>query len=303
MRGTILAAGLAVACVAGIAVVQPALSARTAKIKLGADVTALPPAEQLKAMTVGYHAAGSDILWAMLLLEYGTHWEQHRALEGLPRYIDGILALDKDHPMVYEFVDTLLVLAKTDNKATQDDVRIVRAYFERGTRERPFDAKIWLQYGQFLAFLAPSFLTDADEKERYRHDGALAIIHAVDLGADADRSLAASSILSKTGETKAVIQQLQRAYALTDNPETRQQISLKLQRLEASTEAEDAVAKVDYDWRSHYPFLSRNAVLLIGPTRETPRCAGPASARDARCASDWSAATAPMTRAVGVTPP
>ena len=215
---------------------------------------------------------------------------------GLPRYFDGILALDEDHPLAYEFLDTILVVAKTGSAATPDDVRTARAYFERGTRERPADSRLWLTYGQFLAFLAPSFLTDPDEKDRYKHDGALAIMHAVDLGADADRSLAASSILGKTGESKAVISQLQRAYALTDNPDTRQQISLKLQRLQASTDTEDAVAKVEYDWRTNYSFVSRNAALLMGPTRDTASCAGPASSREPRCAGDWSTAVGGATR-------
>ena len=223
-------------------------------------------------------------------MEYGTHAADHRAIAGLPRYVDGIVALDPNHPAVYEFIDTLLVVAKNGGPATPGDVRLVRAYFERGTRDRPFDAKLWLQYGQFLAFMAPSFLDDDQEKETYRRDGALAITRAVDLGAEAERSIAATTILSKTGETKAAIQQLQRAYALTDNPETRQQISLKLQRLRATTDSEDAVAKVEQDWRTNYPFLSRNAALLIGPTRDPLRCAGAVASRDVRCASDWSAA-------------
>lgn len=290
MRDTLVALALGLAAAAGIAVVQPSL--HLAKVKLGADVTALPPAEHLKAMSLGYRAAGADVLWASLLVEFGTHAAEHRPIEGLSRYVDGITALDPSHPAVYEFLDTLLVVAKSGGAATPEDVRLVRGYFERGMRDRPYDAKLWLQYGQFLAFLAPSFLTDDAEKERSRRDGALAITRAVDLGADADRSLAATSILSKTGETKAAIAQLQRAYALTDNPDTRQQISLKLQKLQASTDAEDAVAKVERDWRANYPFLSRNAALLIGPTRDPARCAGPASSRDARCAADWTAAIA-----------
>lgn len=290
MKELLVAASLAVAAALGIAIVQPSLHLK--KVKLGPDVTALPPPDHLKTMALGYRAAGADVLWATMLVEYGTHAQDHRSLDGLSRYVDGILALDPYHPTIYEFIDTLLVVAKTGGAATPDDVRRVREYFERGTRDRPNDAAIWLQYGQFLAFMAPSFLSDAAEKERYRRDGALAISRAVDLGADADRSLAASTILSKTGETKAAIRQLQRAYALTDNPETRRQISIKLQRLEATTDAEDAAATVDNDWRANYAFLSRNTTLLMGPTRDSLRCVGARSSRDRGCASDWSAAVA-----------
>lgn len=290
MKAPLAALAIALAASAGIAVVQPSL--HLAKVKLGTDVTALPPAEHLKTIAIGYRAATADILWADLLVTYGTHASEHRAIEGLTRYVDGIVALDPGHPSVYEFLDTLLVVAKNGGTATPEDVRLVRSYFERGTRDRPYDAKLWLQCGQFLAFIAPSFLVDEREKETYRRDGALAITRAVDLGVDADRSLAATSILSKAGETKAAIRQLEHAYALSDNPETRKQISLKLQRLQATTDTEDAVAKVESDWRTNFPFLSRNAALLVGPSRDPLRCAGPVTSRDPRCARDWSSAVA-----------
>ena len=171
-------------------------------------------------------------------------------------------------------------------------MRLTRRYFERGTAEHPYDGDLWLTYGQFLAFLAPSFIADPAEQDRWRRDGAFAIVHAVDLGADAQRSLSASTILSRAGESKAAIKQLQRAYALSDDPDTRQQISLKLQRLEASTESEDIITKVEQEWHTQLPFLSRSAALLVGPTRDTAACAGPASNAIAACAGDWSAATA-----------
>ncbi len=291
-RSELLAIALAIGCAVGVGMVQPVLQRNNKKIRLGADTTSLPPPRQLKALALGYNAAGADLLWAKLLVEHGIHASSHREFEGVPRYVDGILELDRDHPMIYRYLDTMLVMAKPGVVATEADVRLTRRYFERGTADHPYDSDLWLTYGQFLAFLAPTFIVDSAEQDRWRRDGAFAILHAVDLGANAERSLSASSILSRAGESKAAIKQLQRAYALSDEPDTRQQISLKLQRLQASSESEDVITKVEQDWQTYTPFLTRGAALLVGPFRAPAACAGPASNAVAACAGDWSTATA-----------
>jgi hypothetical protein len=280
-----------IACAAGIQFVQTPLAKKTLKVSVRDDASALPPPKQLRAMTFGYRAAVANLLWAKLLVEHGLHSQERRPFEAAPRYLEGILELEPEHPMAYAFVDTLLVTAKAGSLPTEADVRLARAFLERGVRERPYDHDVWLHYGQFIAFIAPSSLSDEAEIQRWRRDGALAMARAVELGADADRSLAASTILSKAGEKKAAIRQLQSAFAITDDPETRRQIIIKLQRLEATPEAEDVVSRVEYEWRSRYPFLTRGAALLIGPYRSPSACAGPASFAAAHCAADWSTAT------------
>jgi len=291
MKAALAAIALAVACAAGIQVVQTPLAKNTLKVRLEDDASALPPPKQLRALTFGYHAAAADLLWAKLLVEHGLHTQERRVFEAAPRYIEGIVELQPEHPMVYGFVDTLLVTAKAGGLPTEADARLARGYLERGVRERPFDHDVWLHYGQFLAFLAPSYLKEDQEIERWRRDGAFAIARAVELGADADRSLAASTILSKTGEKKAAIRQLQSAFAITDDPETRRQIAFKLQRLEATPDAEEVVSRVEHEWRARYPFLTRGASLLVGPYRSPAACAGPLSYAIAKCAPDWSTAT------------
>lgn len=277
-------------CALGIAAVQPRLSKEVAAVKLGDDATALPPPRQLRAMALGYRSAAADLLWAKLLVEQGVRSEQKRTFEGIRQYIDGIIELEPDHPTLYRFVDTLLIY-KPGAVGTADDARAARAYLERGTRERPYDHEMWLHYGQFVAFLGPSFLSDNDEIQRWRKEGALAISQAVELGADADRTLSASTLLSKAGETKAAIQQLQNHYALTDNPDTRQQIRLKLEKLQGSVEVANAVGVVEGVWRDRYPFLTKGETLLVGPPRDPAHCAGPGSFQARECAADWTDAT------------
>jgi hypothetical protein len=286
LRAMLPALLVAAVSVVGIAVVQPTLASNTHKLHQRDDVFLLPPPDQLRAMTLGYRAAATDLLWAKLILEYGLHAQEKRPFPDVTRYIDGILTLEADFPAIYDFVDTI-VMYPAPPGATDEDAHITRRYLERGTRERPYDQKVWVRYGQFIAFLAPSFLKDKNEIEQWRYDGALALAHAVELGADAQRSLAASTILSHAGERKATIEHLQRAYAMTDDVEMREQFLLKLRALQADAEAERAVTFVDRELKSRYPFLPRGAGLLIGPSRPATTCAGPASYARRGCARDW----------------
>ncbi|MFO0735777.1 MAG: hypothetical protein U0270_07855 [Labilithrix sp.] len=287
-RGELLAALAALGCTALLAVLQPAFTAKLKPFRYQTSVLDLPPAAHVKRMSLGYHSALVDVLWAKLLVEQGLHFQDKRRFEALPSYLDAIIELEPRFTPVYEYVDTLLLfqyLPGGDREA-----HLARSYLERGTRERPYDHRVWLHYGQYLAFLAPSFLSDKAEAERWRTDGAIALARAVDLGADADRGLAASTILDKAGERKAAIAQLQRHYALTDDPDTRRQIRLKLERMNATVEAEGSINEVEQLWRGHYPFLSRGEVLLIGPRRDGTRCAG-SRGYDRECAADWNTAT------------
>ncbi len=277
-------------CASAIGIVQPRLANVQKHVKRD-DILVLPPPEQLRAMTFGYRTVGADLFWAKLLIEHGLHWDERRAFPDMPTYIDAILALDPDHPIIYDFVDTLLLFVP--NGATEDDARLARSYLERGTKQRPSDPNIWLRYGEYVAFLGPSFIKDPAVADQWRKDGAFALAHAVELGADPDRALAATSMLSKAGERKATIRYLRRAYALTDNPETRRQIRLKLEKLNATIESEDAeaaVEAVEYEWRFRYPFVSRSATLLLGPHRDPAACAGPSAEGQKGCPRDWTSA-------------
>lgn len=291
-RGDLLAAGAALVGAVAIAFLQPTIGAKVGHVRLDDDESALPPPRELRAMTLGYRSAVADLVWAKLLVEYGMRSEQRRTFASLPRFLDAIIELEPDHRTLYQFVDALLFF-KPGGVATAADARLSRAYLERGTRERPYDHEVWLHYGQFVAFLAPSILSDEAEIEQWRKDGALAIAHAVELGADADRSLAASSILRKGGDTKANIQHLRRAYALSDNPDTRHQLLLKLQLLQKTEmveEVEKTVGFVEHEWQTNHPFLTRGAALLVGPRRDPALCAGPHTRGSSTCPANWTEA-------------
>lgn len=287
---TAAALGATLVCAVGIGLLQAPLMGQLRNVKLRDDMSALPPARDVRVLAFGYRAAAADAVWASLLVEQGTRASEKRPFAAVTRYIDAIIELDPKHPSIYKFADSLIIY-RTVGVADEADARMARAYLERGTKEFPYDHRIWLQYGQFLAFLGPSFLKDEAEVEQWRRDGAFAMARAVELGEDADRVLTVATLLGKAGETKAQIANLQRAYAMTDNPDTRQQILMKLQRLNASTGMSEVVEVVEQEWQRRFPFLSRGSTLLLGPQRDPALCAGPESWKDPRCPRDWTAAT------------
>jgi len=289
MQGAPIVAALLAVCTLGVARTQPRLARIAHDVKEQDDVYALPPPAQLRALTFGYDAAAIDLLWAKLLVEYGTHWHEKREFHPDP-YLDAILALDPTYVPVYRFADTLLCYRPLH--ATEADARKTRAILERGTRELPGDYLVWQEYGQFSAFLGPGFLPESDgaEKQRWRDEGARAIARAADLGADDSMLLVAAGMFERAGERDAQIKALRRSYALTDDPEQQAIIVNKLARLEASATneaAERAKRIIESRWKREAPFLTRGEFLLLDPAPDAARCAGPATADDEACTRDW----------------
>jgi hypothetical protein len=291
-RFSYASAALLVIGAAGVARTQPLLASAVHQTHDNDDVYAFPPPAQLRAMTLGWKAATVDMLWATLLVQYGTHWSEHRDFTQVPLYMDAMLGLEPDYAPAYRFADTML--AYRPLQGTEHDVMLARAYLERGTRVRPDDAKLWMQYGQFLAFVAPSFLRSGADIEAWRRDGANAMGHAVELGADADRALSAATLLTTAGATREAIRYLEHAYAFTEHPsmrEVHEAIGRKLASLQATQvrDAADAAARiVDGRWRREMPFVPRPRYLLLGPAVDAALCAGLQAAHDRACARDWS---------------
>jgi hypothetical protein len=148
-----------------------------------------------------------------------------------------------------------------------------------------------LRYGQFLAFFAPTYVKDPQEFEEWRATGAREIMRAVELGADADLSLSATTILSKSGERDALIQHLIRSYALANDEQTRRDIEARLIHFKAEKDAEGMreAAKVFNEYRElRFPYLTPTQLQLMGPLRDPPACAGYPRVHDQHCWGEWS---------------
>lgn len=291
MNGAASFGALAVAGAIGVALTQPGLATTLHDAKAKEDVYVLLPPAQLKVATLGHEAATVDLLWAKLLVDWGTRFSEKRPFPDVFHYLDTILELEPNYAPLYLFCDTL-ILYRNDG-GQPEDARRTRDYLERGTRERPGDPEVWLHYGQFLAYMSASYLPPGPELDEFKSTGALALTKAVDLGSDATRSLSAATLLAKYGKSDAAIRALRRAYALTDDPQEQQEIAAKLSSLQADAERDEAEEDgrfIEGEWRAGAPFMPRAAFLLVGPMRDPRACAGPGGSFARECAPDWTSA-------------
>jgi len=288
-RETTLALACFALCALGVSQLQPRLAGELHAIKDTDDIYPFPPPSILRLATLGYVDATTDTLWGKLLVEHGSHWVEHRPFNDLEQYLDAIVALDPTYRPFYEYVDTLLCYRPMNGH--EPDAKAAREYLKAGLLVLPNDADLWLHYGQFVAFMGPSYLASEDEQQAWRREGALAIQHAVDLGVDVDRGIAASSLLkNRFGETEAAEKFLERAYALTDDESERAEIVARLEAMHADRSLDCSrrtVEAVESAWRRGYTFLDRGTFTLIAPTPDPAHCVGAAAALEPACARNW----------------
>lgn len=298
LRGTGLAAavGLAGALAIG-AVRQPAVDQHEA-VKETTEAFLLPPPEQLKVFSLGYRAALADYLWAHVLVTQGLRLGERRRFATILEFLDAIVTLDPDFREPYLLADTLTTIQAVS--ATVEEVRGVRKLLERGTRQFPDDAQIWLTAGEFITYVAPgSYLKELpEEAARWRVEGVTFLQRAGELGsADgfvAARALGGGRSLLRAGEREAAIRFYRKALSTLEDPELREQVEAMLIKLdgERAVQAHRARARrFEEDWRRAYPSWSLTGVFAAGPPFDPAACAGGSvapAASSSLCATRWS---------------
>jgi tetratricopeptide (TPR) repeat protein len=265
-------------------------------VKVKTAVSALPPPAVRRGMSLGYPAALADYLWAHVLVTQGLRASERRPFDYVEQYLDAINDLAPKFREPYRLADSILVMQIGDPDR-EGSVRAARRILERGLKELPYDAELWLNYGQFLAYLAPGSLHDAEERKAWRSEGARALARVADLaGADENvlaRSMSAATLLTRYGERDAAIRFLDRAYAMTDSEDARAEIQQRLNVLLRGKRASRQFVFVnafDSLWRESLPFGSRAMLSVIGPAVRSWDCAGPRAQRvQPNCQRDWSA--------------
>jgi hypothetical protein len=293
MRGTWLAAIAVLLSAAVVAVTLPRLRAGQRRLRETSDVYVLPPPEQVVRLSLGHRAALADYLWAHVLVEQGLHTFERRRFEHLTVYLDTINVLDPQFRDPYLMADALITFQANDTPV--HEVRKAREIMERGVAARPLDAELWLVLGQFVAYIAPgSYLSDEQEIQRWRRDGALMLARAAELGSSDSsiswQAIGGAGILHRAGERDAAIRFLRRTLAVTDDEELKEQLQRQLRALMGEQQADiynRRDARFRELWRRDAPFTNRTTMLLLGPPYDTAYCAGGAHRDEERCARTW----------------
>jgi hypothetical protein len=296
--GTIL---LVFATVVAVSAVRRHLFAAHKRAKEKEDVYFLPAPEQLSILSLGYKAAVADMLWAHVMVSQGLHSFENRRFDNLLLLYDAINQLAPTWRAPYLFADALI----TFQSATTPYEEVVKAreIMELGVKHLPYDAEIWLNLGQFVAFVAPgSYLVDHPEMAaRWRTEGALYLARAAELSGDSSnigwQALGGANVLARAGELDAAVRFWQRAYAVTDDETLREDIRKKIARFgtqlaqEKSAERFSAYRKRDDAFKQlvtgELPFIRRNAALVLGPPPHPYLCAGLPEDGRPKCATTW----------------
>lgn len=290
---TVLAVLLAIASAVTVGVAQSHTRTAHAKLRVEDDTYPLPPAEQVKLATLGYHAAAADFIYAHVLVSYGLHFEEKRRFEYVGRYLNTIASLDPTFVQTYLYADTLITLQPKPPR--DEDYDEARALLLRGTRELPTNQRVWLAAGQFIGYLAPPRFEDKAKRKAWELEGAQLLAQACELASD-DRSLpyhclAAATTLNKTGQREALITMLSRTLAVNDDPGVRETALNTLRTWVSQQEQEKAqrrIAAFERVRSEKYSFLTLDGALTWG-SPWSPSCvtAQPAEVMDPACTTSW----------------
>lgn len=311
-----------------IALVRSNLFMVEEEVQAKHDVYFLPPPEQLVTISLGYRHAIADLVWAHMLVGQGLRLQERRRFDTLLRLYDAVNALDPTFRTPYVMADALIsfnvipTTKDTQEIASQqvlpyEDVLKAREVMERGVKALPDDAEMWLALGQFVSYIAPnSYLEDRpEEAARWRHEGVAYLERAVALSggnpAISWQALGGASILKEAGELDAVVRFLERAYAVTEDEELRQDLerrlevlrkrrSVELTKLDSTLQKrlEERLARSSaYQRRrraaeslvkAELPFISATTGDVMGPPLFPSGCAGPGH-HEPGCATSWAA--------------
>ena len=275
---------------------QPRLRHGAAVVKNRSDVYSLPPPAILTRLSLGYRSALADYLWAHVLVTQGLRMGDRRPFPEIGQYLHAINHLDPRFREPYRLADSLMSFQINDPDRGAS-VREARRVLERGLTEFPYDSELWLNYGQFLAYIGPGSLpVDAEERAEMQQAGARALIRAGEFAGDEAtvfKSMSAAAILHRKGEVDAAIRFLERLHAVADDEAVREDVGHRLRALRQGRQASrDFELSREFDslWQKDLPFVPRSWLSVLGPPVETWRCAGRRSERnDMPCTRDWPA--------------
>jgi tetratricopeptide (TPR) repeat protein len=286
--GTLLLVVVACAALVLIQLLRPELADRYQSARAKSDVLMLPSGEQVLVGSLGYRAALADFIFAHVLVSYGLHLKEKRRFEFIAHYLDVASTLDPKFRSPYYYADTLITMqAKASTRADYD---AARRLLERGLKERPYDTELWLVAGQFMAYIAPQYLTDEKAREEYRLAGAKILARTCELVGHNENipyhCITAASLLDKAGDRDAMVRFLERAVNVIDDPALQKVALAYLEKAQGESARERAAQRreaLDHAWKSDLLFVSRNKALVLGPGFDPAECAGDAEG----CVTSW----------------
>lgn len=294
-RHDLAALALATLGLFAIALERGPLAHSFGRVKDGSAAFLLPGVDQTYVASLGYRSALADLIYGHVLVSYGLHFQRNRRFVHVGDYLDVITRLDPKFRAPYWFADTLLTLQPEPPPV--EAYRKAREIQERGLKELPHDQALWSASGQFLAYLAPTHLTDPVEREDFRRAGARHLVQACNLISSNDNipyhCVTAARLMDQEGGNRAaIVSFLERLQAVSDDPKIQEMAAAYLARVagaEAQAAAAARQARFRGRWKGELGLSPRVEVAAVGPSFDGAACAGRSGLDEPRCATSWAA--------------
>jgi len=163
----------------------------------------------------------------------------------------------------------------------RENLRIARDIQERGLKEYPSDAELWLSTGMFVAYMAIQRLPENEDKREWKAQGARMIQHACEIWPQNEQSpqvcLTSLNLFEKAGQTEAGIANMERLLAIAEDAETRSRAMSYLAQLMGERDArqrEEIAGAIDELQFGDLPGLSRAQYQIMLPRSSVQSCVG-----------------------------
>ncbi len=275
----VVTGGLLLVALFGIAVSQSRLARDYKDLGKESGVYAIPQPEHLVVFSLGYRSALADLLFGRTMVDVGIHFVEKRVFEHLDAYLWAIIGLDPRIIELYQYADTMLTLSTVE--LPDENFRQARDILERGLKEFPDNAELWLSSGMFLSLVAPQRLPEKEDSDEWKEKGARMIEHGCTLlpeGAPLPAvCLTGARMFERVGQTEAAIKSTERLLAIADDEETRARAMAYLTQLmgeRAARRSERIAKRMEMERLIDLPMVNRTMYQLIIPDTSVTDCVG-----------------------------
>jgi hypothetical protein len=221
------------------------------------DLTYVPPANQLRWMSVGYREALADLLWIRALVFSGENIGKVD-IAATDRFVIGITELSPRFKRAYIWGGITAVYGAT-GKITRDQVDRSMGIYRRGLERFPESHELLYPAGMLLTHQVASTEGYTDqEKEAYAAEGIMMIRKAAAFGADPLVRRYATTLVAEHGTDQLAIQFLESQLAQAEDEDHRRLLRRKLSQLAGSgaVQAIEATrAQFELERRREAPYL------------------------------------------------
>jgi len=249
------------------------------------DVLYLPSATTLRLLSLGHREMAADLISARANVYFGSQVVARGDFDHLTRFLETAATLDPAFHRLYLRGAAMLVY--TGKEFSVEALQAANHLLKRGEEAFPGDWELPFQRGFNLLFELPRVVGENDARvPAWRQQGAEALRDSTLLeGGPAWLPNLAAKMLTQQGSEELALHHLERAYAVTDNPETRRMIAAELSKLRRQQAADNLSAdeaKLEA-LKASYAYAPESFALLAG--RRLPRALPilpPSAARGSR---------------------